>query len=97
MNKYLKEHINEEIEGAFDYMTKAIELKKTHPEISARFFKMAEMELEHANCLTKIFSSMPKDSNITDAEYAEIQHSIIEAYSTSMSKYEQMKKLYYAN
>lgn len=97
MNEYLKAHIHEEIEGALDYMSKAVELKASNPEVAAKFFKMAEMEAEHANCLTKIFNSMNKDADVSDADYSAMQKSIISLYANSMGKYEGMKKMYYSN
>ena len=58
MCEYLRDHIIEELEGAKDYMTKAMELKETYPTWAQKFYKMAEMETEHANCMNKIFASM---------------------------------------
>lgn len=60
MHEYLSKHIHEEIEGAMDYMTKALEWKAKNTDIAHKFYKMSEMELEHANCLTKMFNSMDK-------------------------------------
>lgn len=97
MHEYLKDHIHEEIEGAIDYMTMAIELKTQHPELSMKFIKMSDMEAEHANCLTKMFNSIEKPSTVTDKEYAAMLKSIINDYSESMGKIESMKKLYWSN
>lgn len=97
VHEYLKEHIIEEINGAIDYLGKAIELKKTHPMMSEKFYRMAEMEIEHANCMTKMFSSMKRDESVQMPDYSNMQEEIINIYATSMSKIEHMKKLYWNN
>ena len=95
MHDYLSKHIHEEIEGAMDYLSKALELKSTHPEIASKFYKMSEMEVEHANCMTKMFNSMSKPDNVSDADYSAMQQSIINDYAQNMNKIEHMKKLYW--
>ena len=97
MHEYLSKHIHEEIDGAIDYMTKALEWKTKDRGIAAKFYKMSEMEVEHANCLTKMFTSTPKPDTVTDAEFSATQKNIIDAYTQSMSKIENMKKLYWEN
>lgn len=94
MLEYLKKHIHEEIEGAIDYMTKALEHKGK--PCGQKFYNMAMMELEHANELVKMYSSQDRPKNVTDAEYSELYRSILEMYSTNMAKIEAMKKLYWA-
>ena len=95
MHEYLSNHIHEEIDGAIDYMTKALEWKSKNKDIAAKFYKMSEMEVEHANCLTKMFNSMDKPSNVSDADFSAMQKNIIDSYTQSMSKIEAMKKLYW--
>ena len=94
MLEYLKTHILEEIDGAIDYMMKAIENRGTTHGV--QFYKMSEMEVEHANCLTKMFNSIEKPDSITDSEYAKMNKEIMEKYSASMSKLEVLKKLYWS-
>lgn len=94
MLKYLKDHILEEIEGALDYMEKAVTYKGT--DWGCMFYKMSAMELDHANHLVKMFNATKKPSNVTDAEHAAMNKEILEAYSTSMGKVEAMKKLYWS-
>ena len=90
---YLKSHIVEELEGALDYMEKAIEHKGT--EWGAKFYRMSEMELEHVHCLTKMFNSTEKSDNVSDSSYIAMQKAILDAYTASMGKYEALKKLYW--
>ena len=95
MHDYLSNHIREEIDGAIDYLTKAIELKNTKPEMASKFYKMSEMEVEHANCMTKMFNSMAKPDDLSDMDYSAMQKNVIDSYAQSMSKIEHMKKLYW--
>ena len=69
MLEYLKNHIIEELKGAEDYWQKALENKSN--EWGHLFHQMAEMELEHANALTKIFNKTDKPKSVTDKEYGE--------------------------
>ena len=95
MHQYLSSHIHEEIEGAIDYLQKAIELKSKAPDWAAKFYKMSEMEVEHANCMTKMFNSVDKPDDISDESFSAMQKNIIDTYAQSMSKIEHMKKLYW--
>lgn len=96
MLKYLKDHILEEIEGSTDYLEKAIELKSMKPNVAAKFYRMSEMELEHANCMTKMVGEFKMDNGSSDSEEKELYRSIIDAYSNGMAKIEALKKLYYS-
>ena len=73
MHQYLSSHIHEEIEGAIDYLQKAIELKSKAPDWAAKFYKMSEMEVEHANCMTKMFNSVDKPDDISDESFSAMQ------------------------
>lgn len=92
MLKYLKDHIVDEVEGAVDYMEKAIERKGTAE--GAQFRKMSEMELEHANALVKMFRNTPKPEDMKDADYAVCQKEVLNTYVDAMGKLEAMKALY---
>ena len=94
MLAYLKDHIIEEIQGAMDYMTKAIEHKKD--PCGSKFYEMSKMEIEHANTLLRIFNSTEKPSTVTDAEYSAMQKLILDTYTNTMSKYGELKKLYWS-
>ena len=56
---------------------------------------MAEMELEHANALTKMFTKEDKPAAMTDQEYATTQKVVMDTYVSGMGKLENMKKLYW--
>ena len=93
MLEYLKDHIIEEIDGALDYMSKAVEYKTK--AWGQKFYSMSMMELEHANCLTKMFIAEEKPEDMTDAVYVQMQKSVLDTYSIGMGKIESMKKLYW--
>ena len=93
MITYLKDHILEEVDGAMDYMKMAIEHKGT-PD-GCTFRKMSEMELEHANALTRMFKDQTKPEGMTDEEYGNTQKMVLDKYIDAMAKYEAMKKIYY--
>lgn len=93
MLKYLKEHILEEIDGAMDYMKMALEHKGTSD--GCMFRKMADMELEHANALTKRFKDEPKPENMTEEEYGATQKAVLDKYINAMTSIETMRKLYW--
>lgn len=93
MCEYLRDHIMEELEGAKDYMTKAIELKENYPSWAKKFYKMAMMEVEHANCMNNIFASMgDSDDPCHDSMYREI----LEAYTKYMTDVSAMKKMFFS-
>ena len=94
MLEYLQEHILEEIDGAVDYWTKAVEHKCD--DWGVLFRQMGNMELEHANALTKMFSKTPKNNEITDKDYAEMYKKIMDSYTNNMNKIENLKKMYWA-
>lgn len=97
MHEYLSAHIREEIEGAMDYYSKAIELKKVNPAWAMKFFTMAGMEVDHANCMTKMFNAVEKPDNLSIDEFSRMQRDVIDVYTTSMSKIETMKKMYWSD
>lgn len=53
--EYFKEHICEELDGACDYIKKAIELKAMDAAMAKTFVDMSAAELNHANQLHKMF------------------------------------------
>ena len=53
--EYFKEHICEELDGACDYIKKAIELKAMDVAMSKTFVDMSAAELNHATQLHKMF------------------------------------------
>ena len=94
MLTYLKNRILEEINDALDYMKKAVEYKGTTD--GCTFRKMSEMELEHANALTRMFKNTEKPSGMADNDYATTQKAVLDAYINAMGTIDTMKKLYWS-
>lgn len=57
---YFKKQIIEELDGAKEYIEKAIEVKPQHPRWSMCFSKMADMEADHAGNLMKMLEESIK-------------------------------------
>lgn len=51
---YLKEHICEELDGAVEYIKRAIEIKAMDPSWAKMFYEMSSQELMHAGYLYKM-------------------------------------------
>lgn len=92
MCKYLHDHILEELDGAKDYMSKAVKLKSSHPSMARKFYRMSEMEAEHANALANMFTSISAD----DICHAEMYKDIMEGYNVNMTEVSNLKKLYHS-
>lgn len=91
MIDYLAKHILEEIDGALDYMEKAVEHKSS--SCGKIFYLMAKQELDHANHLYKMFSAEEKPASMTDAQYSAAMKSVVDKYSEGMTKIEAMKHM----
>lgn len=94
MLEYLRMHIIEEIDGAIDYMEKAVAHRGT--ECGSTFYRLAQAESEHANTMYAMFSKTVKSEDIPDKQYSEMLKSILDKYLTGMARFEALKKLYYA-
>lgn len=91
MCEYFRDQIMDEFEGSKDYLTKAIEMKENKPKWACKFYKMAEMEIEHANCLNNMFISMgDSEEPCHDSIYREI----LEAYTKYMTEIGAMERMY---
>lgn len=67
----------------------------SNPDWAAKFMKMSDMEVEHANCMTKMFASEEKPKDIESSLFSAMQKEIIDIYANSMNKIEGMKTLYW--
>lgn len=63
--KMLSEMIEEELEGAEEYIHHALKSKEEHPELAKTFFDISQQEMEHVNKLhaevTKLISEYRKE------------------------------------
>lgn len=93
MLTYLKDHIIDEINGAIEYMQKAVAHKGT--ECGATFMQMAKMETEHASALYKMFQKQEKPATMSDKDYSVMLKEILDKFSDGMERFESLKKMYY--
>lgn len=89
MHNYIKNHIIEELEGAADYWSKAVDYKGT--SIGETFKNMAETELEHANSLLEIFNKLETNNYYIEEE---MYREILDAYGEGMYKIAKLERLY---
>lgn len=95
---YLKEHMIEELEGAKDYIQRAIEIKAMDPSWGKMFYEMSVQELAHAQNFFKMAEDYYK--KVTSA-YSEspkymddCMHEITEIYTEQYSQIKVMHEMY---
>lgn len=93
--RYLKDRICEELEDASHYLKKAIDCMKMYPEWSKSFMHMAEGEQEHATDLYRMFMEMYTTAEKRDHMLEYMRDGIMECFSVSMRKIEDLKTTYY--
>lgn len=81
---YFKEKIPDELEGAKDYIKRAIEIRAMHAPWAKQLVDMSEKELEHATTLYKMFQEYYAK---LDAEFKELPDYIKEARTMLDEKY----------
>lgn len=89
-----KEQICEELDGACNYLKKAIDYSASRPNWSSCFESMAEMEQGHATSLYKMFMELYTESEGKDAYMTQMRDAIMECFSTKMRKIEDLKSTY---
>ena len=92
--RYFKEQICDELEGAVDYLKKAIDTVSEHPDWSEQFRDMADMEQEHATTLYKMFMEMYTEGKGADPRMSQMRDMIMDCFSTKMRKIEDCKATY---
>mgnify|MGYP002525607692 CR=1 FL=1 len=92
--KWFKDHICDELKGAECYLKQSIDTMKSYPEWSETFYKMADMEQDHATNLYKMFMDMYTDTEGTDPYMKTMRDCIMDCFSTSMRKIEDYKVTY---
>lgn len=94
MLDYIKDHIIEELHGAVDYWTKALENKGT--DTGMLFKHMADAEIEHANTLTKMLKHVEVPKSLSSKTEIDPYKEILDEYTIAMNKIEAIKKLYWS-
>ena len=98
MLEYFKAQIQDELEGAKNYVQLAFESKALHPEWSKLFLEMSSAEMDHASKLYKMFtdeigSLMASFTEVPDY-ICDIFDSVIEYYSENYAEVLYLHKLY---
>lgn len=81
---YFKEKIPDELDGAKDYIKRAIEIRAMHSPWAKQLVDMSSNELEHATMLYKMFQEYYAKM---DAEFKELPDYIKEAKEMLDEKY----------
>ena len=98
---YYNNQVKEELDGAMEYIKKAILLKKDHPTWAQMYQKMSATELEHAATLMKIFEEDYKAevANMEEKDHTPLylndcRKSIIDMHQEFSSKINYLHELY---
>lgn len=96
--QFYKEHIEDELEGAKQYIRWAIELKGSKPSWSKSFVEMSAAELKHADALYKMhqehFESIASAYKEIPGYISEIEDCIEDMYDRCVSEVKHMHDLY---
>lgn len=99
--KYLSSHICEELDGAEEYITKAIELKPMTMQWARTLMDMATAELTHANNLYKMYMEYYQKVNTSNSELpafmTEDYEDIVKKYSTRTALIKNMIDMFSKN
>lgn len=98
---YFKEHIKEELDGAKDYIEKAVEAKINHPAWVHTLVSMADTEAEHAGHLMKMLetcirskttASTTQDPALPQANPETVYKDLMKLYGETMTYVTNMKR-----
>ncbi len=81
---YYNTQLKDELDGAMDYLYKAMHCKKNHPNWAAIYIKMSSAELEHAANIIKIFE---EDYKLSTADMETIPQCIVDVRTTLLDMY----------
>lgn len=95
---YFKEHVEEELDGAKDYIMRAMELKPMNLSWAKHFVEMSAAELNHATTIYELFNDYYKTlsgSYTTMPEYIEdIKKEITKMYADCYPKIKIMHEMF---
>lgn len=98
---YYNNQVKEELDGAMEYIKKAIDIKKDHPTWAQMYQKMSMAELDHAATIMKIFEEDYKacvaeiQANGHEPIYLnDIRKSIMDMHQEFASKVNYMNEMY---
>ena len=91
---YYNNQIRDELDGACDYIQRAITCKDTNSDRASTFAKMSEMELDHASELLDMFKEDYSKEATGDSIYSQIKQLLLNMYAESYAKVKYMQELY---
>ena len=91
---YYNNQIRDELDGACDYIQRAIDCKGTNSNHASTFAKMSEMELEHASELLDMFKEDYNKEDTSDSIYPQIKQLLLNMFAESYAKVTHMQELY---
>lgn len=98
---YYNSQLKDELDGAFDYVKRAILIKKDHPIWADLYKKMSLAELDHAATIMKIFEEDYKavladeqNKGNTPVYLNDARKSIIDMYTEFSSKVNYLHDVY---
>jgi ferritin len=81
---YYNSQLKDELDGAMEYVQRAMHCKKDYPNWASMYMKMATAELDHASMLIKIFE---EDYKLSTDEMDEIPQCIEDVRTTLLDMY----------
>lgn len=103
-SEFFKQHVQDELENAKEYMEMALELKSSHPAWSRVMFDMSDAAVKHAEKLNRVMDEYHKDevhgrisnsvSGISSDDYDSAYKDIVGNYSRYMPEIKSMRELY---
>lgn len=91
---YYNNQIRDELDGACDYIQRAITCKDTNSDRASTFAKMSEMELDHASKLLDMFKEDYNKEDTSDSIYPQIKQLLLNMYAEYYAKVTHMQELY---
>lgn len=99
---YFRSKICEELEGACEYIKKALELKISNPSWAKQYVEMSAAELNHATAQFKMFEEHYTNITSTFSEeqkaampwLSEVRSEIVDLYSERYAKVKAMHDLF---
>lgn len=97
--KYFKSQIVDELEGALNYIRKAIEMRLSYPAWSKMFAQMSEAEVDHSSKLYDMFEEYcrhvtEKNGGDTPSYLRSVHHELMDEYSEMMTKIHRLHEMY---
>lgn len=91
---YYNNQIRDELDGACDYIQRAIDCKETNSDRASTFAKMSDMELDHASELLNMFKEDYSKEATSDSIYPQIKQTLLNMYAEYYAKAKYMQELY---